>query len=52
MADIHADIDLGKSLGVTGTPSVFINGRKIPGFRAQTRPEPSSSTSPPRPDRD
>jgi protein-disulfide isomerase len=36
MDDIHADIDLGKSLGVTGTPSVFINGRKMLSFRAQT----------------
>jgi protein-disulfide isomerase len=36
MSDIQADIDLGKSLGVTGTPSVFINGRKMPSFRAQT----------------
>ena len=36
MPDIQADIDLGKSLGVTGTPAVFINGRKMPSFRAQS----------------
>jgi len=36
MEDVHADINLGQSLGVTGTPSVFINGRKMPSFRAQT----------------
>jgi protein-disulfide isomerase len=35
MSDIHADIALGTSLGVTGTPSVFINGRKLSGFRVE-----------------
>ena len=36
MQDIQADIDQGRTLGVTGTPSIFINGRKMPSFRAQT----------------
>jgi protein-disulfide isomerase len=36
MQDIQADINQGKALGITGTPSVFINGRKIPSFRADT----------------
>jgi len=36
MQAIHADIDQGKALGITGTPSVFINGRKMPSFRVQT----------------
>ncbi|GMR21994.1 MAG: hypothetical protein BMS9Abin37_0317 [Acidobacteriota bacterium] len=36
MEDLQADIDQGKGLGVTGTPAVFINGRKMSSFRAQT----------------
>ena len=27
--DIQADFDLGKSMGVSGTPSVFVNGAKV-----------------------
>ncbi len=34
--DVHADIDQGRTLGITGTPSVFVNGRKMSSFRAQT----------------
>lgn len=29
VAEVQADMDLGKSLGVTGTPSLFLNGRRI-----------------------
>ncbi len=36
MRDLQADIDQGKTLGVTGTPAVFINGRKMSSFLAQT----------------
>ena len=36
MRDLQADIDQGKTFGVTGTPAVFINGRKLSSFRAQT----------------
>jgi protein-disulfide isomerase len=28
-ADIQADFDLGKEMGVSGTPSVFVNGAKV-----------------------
>jgi uncharacterized membrane protein len=36
LAKIQADIDLGVRLGVDGTPSVFINGRRVFDTRAQT----------------
>ena len=36
MRDLQADIDQGKRRGVTGTPTVFINGRKMSSFLAQT----------------
>ncbi len=36
MQDLQADIDQGKTLGVTGTPAIFINGRRMSSFRAQT----------------
>jgi len=28
-ADVRASMELGKALGITGTPTIFINGRKI-----------------------
>jgi protein-disulfide isomerase len=28
-ADIQADFDLGKEMGVSGTPTVFVNGRRV-----------------------
>lgn len=34
--DIQADIAQGSSLGVTGTPSIFINDRKMPSYRLQS----------------
>ena len=34
MRDLQADIDQGEMLGVTGTPAVFINGRRMSLFRA------------------
>jgi protein-disulfide isomerase len=30
-ARIEASLALGKSVGVTGTPTLFINGRSVPG---------------------
>lgn len=36
MDDLRADIDEGRSLGVTGTPAVFVNRRKMSSFRAST----------------
>ena len=36
MQDRQAEIDQGKLLGATGTPAVFINGRRMSSFRAQT----------------
>jgi uncharacterized membrane protein/predicted DsbA family dithiol-disulfide isomerase len=36
LAKIQADIDLGIRLGVDGTPSVFINGRRVYDTRLQT----------------
>jgi len=35
-AKVRADIDLGISLGVDGTPSVFINGRRVHDTRPRT----------------
>ncbi len=32
-AQVRADLALGRSLGVTGTPTVFINGRPLAGLR-------------------
>ncbi len=29
MRDLQADIDQGKTLGMTGLPAVFVNGRKM-----------------------
>jgi protein-disulfide isomerase len=28
-ADVQADFDLGKEMGVSGTPTVFVNGRRV-----------------------
>jgi protein-disulfide isomerase len=28
-ADIQADFDLGQEMGVSGTPTVFVNGRRV-----------------------
>lgn len=36
MQNLQADISDGKRLGVTGTPAVFVNGRKMSTFRAPT----------------
>jgi uncharacterized membrane protein len=36
LAKIQADIDLGVRLGVDGTPSVFVNGRRVYDIRPQT----------------
>ena len=36
LAKIQADIELGIRLGVDGTPSVFINGRRVYDTRPQT----------------
>jgi len=36
MAQVQADIDEGRTLGLTGTPSVFVNGRKMSSFRTRT----------------
>ena len=36
MQDLQADINQGKLLGVTGTPAIFVNGRRMSSFRAQT----------------
>ncbi len=36
MQDLQADIEQAKTLGVTGTPAVFINGRRRSSFRAQS----------------
>lgn len=36
MEAIQADIALGRSLGVTGTPTIFVNGRKMRSFRPET----------------
>jgi len=33
---LQADIDQGKMLGVTGTPAIFVNGRRMSSFRAET----------------
>ena len=35
LAKVQADIDLGIRLGVDGTPSVFINGRRVYDTRGQ-----------------
>jgi len=35
LAKVQADIDLGIKLGIDGTPSVFINGRRVYDTRAQ-----------------
>lgn len=35
LASVKADIDLGIALGIDGTPSVFINGRRVYDTRAQ-----------------
>ena len=36
LAKIQADIDLGIRLGVDGTPSIFINGRRVYDARLQS----------------
>ncbi len=36
-ADIHRDISQGRSLGVTGTPTFFVDGRKLVGALPPTR---------------
>ena len=36
LENLQADIDQGKMLGVTGTPAIFVNGRRMSSFRAQT----------------
>ena len=35
LAKVQADIDLGIALGIDGTPSVFINGRRVYDTRGQ-----------------
>ncbi len=36
MADVQVDIEEGRTLGLTGTPAVFVNGRKMASFRTTT----------------
>lgn len=36
MERVQGDIDEGRTLGLTGTPSVFVNGRKMASFRTTT----------------
>lgn len=36
MAALRSDIDEGKRLGVDGTPTIFVNGRKAPSSQADT----------------
>jgi protein-disulfide isomerase len=34
-AAVDRDVALGKELGVTGTPTIFVNGERLTGFRAE-----------------
>lgn len=36
MAQVQVDIAEGRTLGLTGTPAVFVNGRKMSSFRTKT----------------
>ncbi len=36
LTDVKLDIALGRSLGVTGTPVLFANGKRIAGYREGT----------------
>jgi protein-disulfide isomerase len=35
LAEVRADIEMGSKLGVTQTPTFFVNGRKIHGVTGQ-----------------
>ena len=34
-AAVERDVALGKEIGVTGTPTMFVNGERLSGYRAE-----------------